>query len=138
MNYWLSRVLVTSEMDSKGLPASGFESVWQPDPSLIPTTPPRDDALDSTRRCCCCCWWLWSSWWWWWRCCCCWCPFPWVWICSCPCLSPSLHPFPLLMVTCCNQKYIYHQKKVQYLSIFFFISILIRFLNLFSCFMSTK
>lgn len=58
----MSRVLVTSEMDSKGLPVSGLESEGQlaPFPPLM--IPPRvgaegggGGAEGGTRRCCCWC-----------------------------------------------------------------------------------
>lgn len=85
--YWLSRVLVTSEMDSKGLPVSGLESEGQlaPFPPLM--IPPRvgaegggGGAEGGTRRCCC------------------WCCCP----ARCPCrpLSPL---FPQLTGACCNR-----------------------------------
>jgi len=81
-------VLVTSEMDSRGLPASGLESVGQlgpfPPPPLL-TIPLRDGGAEGGTRRCCCCW------------CCC--PPR----CPCPCLPPPPSPFPQLMVACCNQ-----------------------------------
>lgn len=81
-------MLVTSEMDSKGLPASGFESVGQLGPFPPLMIPPRADAVgggaeDGTRRCCC------------------WCCCPG----RCPCLLPS--PFPQLTGACCNRKYVH-------------------------------
>lgn len=101
-DYWLSRVLVTSEMDNRGLPASGLESAGQLGPlpppppplplPLPPMIPPRDGggggggAEGGTRRCCC------------WCCCC-----PPRCPCPCPCLLPPPSPFPQLTVACCNQ-----------------------------------
>lgn len=84
-DYWLSRVLVTSEMDNRGLPASGLESVEQVGP-LLPLIPLRGGggAEGGIRRCCCC-----------WCCC----PPR----CPCPCLFPPPSPFPQLTVACCNQ-----------------------------------
>lgn len=86
-DYWLSRVLVTSEMDNKGLPASGLESEGQLGPFPPLMMPPRvgaegGGAVDGTRRCCC------------WCCC----PV------RCPCRFPS--PFPQLTGVCCNRKYV--------------------------------
>lgn len=82
--YWLSRVLVTSEMDSKGLPVSGLESEGQLGPFPPLMIPPRvgaegGGAEGGTRRCCC------------------WCCCP----ARCPCrlLSPL---FPQLTGACCN------------------------------------
>lgn len=86
-DYWLSRVLVTSEMDNRGLPASGFESAGQlgPFPPLPLLMIPRDGggAEGGTRRCCC------------WCCCPLRCPWP--------CLLPPPSPFPQLTAACCNQ-----------------------------------
>lgn len=83
--YWLSRVLVTSEMDSKGLPVSGLESGGQLGPFPPLMIPPRvgaegGGAEGGTRRCCC------------------WCCCP----ARCPCrlLSPL---FPQLTGACCNR-----------------------------------
>lgn len=87
-DYWLSRVLVTSEMDNKGLPASGLESEGQLDPFPPLMIPPRadvesDGAEDGTRRCCC------------------WCCCPG----RCPCRF--LSPFPQLTAVCCNRKSVF-------------------------------
>lgn len=85
-DYWLSRVLVTSEMDNRGLPASGLESVEQAGPFPLPPLmiPRGGGAEGGIRRCCCC-----------WSCC----PPR----CPCPCLFPPPSPFPQLTVACCNQ-----------------------------------
>lgn len=89
--YWLSRVLVTSEMDSKGLPVSGLESEGQLGPFPPLMIPPRvgaegggGGAEGGTRRCCC------------------WCCCP----ARCPCrlLSPL---FPQLTGACCNRNRVF-------------------------------
>lgn len=87
----MSRVLVTSEMDSKGLPVSGLESEGQLGPFPPLMIPPRvgaegggGGAEGGTRRCCC------------------WCCCP----ARCPCrlLSPL---FPQLTGACCNRNRVF-------------------------------